>query len=266
MFTFDTIRDIEICQHKNGYRFSIDALLLFSFVNLHRVQKIIDLGAGSGIIGILLAKKYLEADVTLIELQEGLSSLSHRNIASNELNDRVRIINADIKYLLELRNAQAHNQLQFSNEKLKGLFAQFGLAVSNPPFRKLKTGLISCGDEKAIARHEIKLSLSELIMSASFLLRHHGRFCFIHLPERLTEIFVLMRQYSIEPKRLRFVHSRPNSEAKMVLIEGVKGGKPDLKIESPFFIYNDDGSYTQDTRNIYNNYEPKSLDTVKSVL
>ncbi len=253
MLTFDTIRNIEIYQNKNGYRFSIDALLLFSFVNLNRVKKIIDLGAGSGIIGILLAKKYPEADVTLVELQEGLSNLSQKNIISNMLQDRVGIINADIRSLLEQhKNPHVYNRHQISNKKLKGLFAQFGLVVSNPPFRKLKTGLISCGDEKAIARHEIKLSLSELIMSASLLLRHHGRFCLIHLPERLTEIFTFMRQYCVEPKRLRFVHSRPNSEAKMVLIEGVKGGKPDIKIESPFYIYNNDGSYTQETTCIYN--------------
>lgn len=252
MFTFDTIRDVEICQHKNGYRFSIDALLLFSFVNLQRVKKIIDIGAGSGIIGILLAKKYSEAEVLLLELQEGLAKLAERNIASNVLQDRVSILNADIRSLLELKHPQVDNKVRTPCDKLAGLFSRFNLVVSNPPFRKLKTGIISCIDERAIARHEIKLSLRELIMTSSLLLKHHGRLCLIHLPERLTEIFSFMKQYCVEPKRLRFVYSRSDSEAKMVLIEAVKGGKPDLKIESPFFIYNDNGNYTQETINIYN--------------
>lgn len=249
MLTFDSIRDIEICQHKNGYRFSIDSLLLFSFVNLKYVGKIIDLGAGSGIIGILLAKKYHHSEVFLVEIQSGLAKLAEKNVVSNNLQNMVRILNIDMRIFVDSSFSSVGN---ISKKELSGFIGRFDLAVSNPPFRKLKSGLISFGAEKSIARHEIKLSLGELIHSASVLLKNHGRFYFIHLPERLTEIFILMRQYLIEPKRLKFVHSKIDSEAKMVLIEGVKGAKPALKVDSPFFIYNKDGSYTQDAKDIYN--------------
>ncbi len=247
ILTFDTIRDVKIYQHKNGYRFSIDAILLFSFINLKYVSKIIDLCAGSGIIGILLAKKYLQSEVFLVELQTDLAKLAKKNIISNALQDRIRIINIDIRAFIDSSLCQ---EVQISKKELNGLIGQFDLVVSNPPFRKLNSGRISIGDEQAIARHEIKLSLGELIHSASLLLKNYGRFCIIHLPERLNEIFSLMRQYRIEPKRLQFVHSKLGSESKMVLIECVKGARPALKVDPPFFIYNNDGSYTQEARDI----------------
>lgn len=236
MLTLDSIRDIQIYQNKNGYRFSVDALLLFSFINLPRVKKIADLGAGSGIIGILLAKKYPHAEVTLIELQKSLAKLADKNVVLNNLDDRVKVVMADIK---------THNSKLITPDS-------YDLVVSNPPFRKVKTGRLSIGDEKAIARHEIKLSIKDLVKAGSTLLKHHGRLCIIHLPERLTEIIEAMRENNLEPKLLRFIHSNISTEAKMVLIEAVKGGRPGLKTEKPFFIYNEDGSYTDEMRDIYN--------------
>lgn len=245
MLTIDTIRDIKICQHKDGYRFSVDALLLFSFINLQRVDEIIDLGAGTGIIGILLAKKYHKSKVTLIELQETLVKLAEKNINLNGLQERVNVVRADI---LDLANSNIPANEENTHLHLT---SKYDLAVSNPPFRKLRSGLLSCGDEKAIARHEVMLPLNELVKASARLLKHRGRLCIIHLPERLSEIITFMRQHKIEPRRLRFVHSNLNSEAKMVLIEAVKDGKPDLKIEKPFFIYNDDGSYTAEMGAVY---------------
>lgn len=245
MLTLDTIRDIKICQHKDGYRFSVDSLLLFSFINLQRAGEIIDMGAGAGIIGILLAKKYPKSRVMLIELQESLVKLAGGNIALNGLSERVYIVRADVRDFLNVTKEAKEREF------FKDFHARYDLAVSNPPFRKLKTGLLNCGDEKAIARHEIMLSLKDLIKASAYLLKHHGRLCIIHLPERLYEIMAFMRENNIEPRRLRFVHSNSHSEAKMVLIEAVKGGKPDLTIEKPFFIYNDDGSYTTEMDAIY---------------
>ncbi len=243
MLTIDSIRDIQIYQNKNGYRFSVDALLLFSFIGLPRVKKIADLGAGSGIIGILLAKKYQHAEVALIELQRSLAKLAEKNVILNNLDDRVKVIRADLRELSKTRLFTHLHMLPF---------ADFDLVVSNPPFRKVKTGRLSIGDEKAIARHEIKLSIKDLVKAGSTLLKHHGRLCIIHLPERLTEIIDAMQENNLEPKRMRFIHSTISSEAKMVLIEAVKGGKAGLKIERPFFIYNEDRSYTDEMREIYN--------------
>lgn len=243
MLTLDSIRDIQIYQNKNGYRFSVDALLLFSFINLPRVKKIADLGAGSGIIGILLAKKYPHAEVALIELQRSLARLAEKNVVLNKLKERVKVIRADLKELSKTRLFTHLPILPFTDSDL---------VVSNPPFREVKTGRLSIGDEKAIARHEIKLSIKDLVKAGSTLLKHHGRLCIIHLPERLTEIMDAMKENNLEPKRLRFIHSSVSTEAKMVLIEAVKGGRPGLKTERPLFIYNEDGSYTDEMRDIYN--------------
>jgi tRNA1Val (adenine37-N6)-methyltransferase len=217
-------------------------VLLSSFVTIPRLKKIADFGAGSGIIGLLLARKYSLAEVTLIELQDGLVKLAEKNAAHNGLDKRVKVVHADIKGL-------------FSNGKARkigsSLLHSYDLVVANPPFRKTKTGLISPSDERALARHEIHLPIAALMKSAFSLLLHHGRFCIIHLPERLAEVMDTMRQHYLEPKRVRFVHSNETSEAKMVLIEAVKEGKTGLKVERPLYLYKDDGGYTDEVRSIY---------------
>lgn len=233
--TLDTIRDIKLYQPKKGYRFSVDSLLLFDFVNLKYVKTIGDLGAGSGIVGILLAKRYPHAEVSLFEIQKSLARLAEKNISLNHLEDRVKIITCDLRTLHDL-DITPHD---------------FDLLVSNPPFRKVKSGLISEEEEKAIARHEIKLKLHELIKSAEFLLRMKGRLCMIYHPYRLSEVLEVLKRKDLQPKRLRFVHSNVLSEAKMVLIEAVKGGRTGLKVERPFYIYNEDGSYTEEMKQIY---------------
>jgi tRNA1Val (adenine37-N6)-methyltransferase len=236
MLTLDSIRDIRVYQNKEGYRFSVDSLLLFSFVNLPRATTIADLGAGSGIIGILLARKYPGARVTLIELQGGLVRVARKNVELNDLADRVRVLQSDIRLMASA--GPLHQE-------------KFDLIVSNPPFRRPRTGLISLSDERALARHELALPLEELVRTASQLLKHHGRFCLVHLPERLFDVSGCMRRHTLEPKRVRFVHSTSSTEAKMVLIEAVKGGRPGAKVEAPLVVYNDDGSPTPEMRQIY---------------
>jgi len=234
--TLDSIRDIKICQSKEGYRFSVDSLLLYDFVNLRKVSSIADLGAGSGIVGILLAKKYPDARVALFEIQESLVRLAQNNLALNRLGDRIEVVGCDLRLL---------PASDFSAGK-------YDLVVSNPPFRVMKSGRISIAEEKAIARHEIKLRLHELIDAASFLLRAKGRLCMIYHPNRFSELIHILSEKDCEPKRLRFVHSNGSSEAKMVLVEAVKGGRPGLRVEPPFYIYGEDGSYSEEMGQIYN--------------
>lgn len=234
--TLDSIRDIKLYQSKTGYRFSVDALLLYDFVDLKKVDRIADLGAGSGIVGILLAKKYINADVTLFELQESLVELARKNIALNSLVDRVKVIKCDLRTI----HAVACTPQDYD------------LAISNPPFRKLNSGLISTVDEKAIARHEINLKLDELINAASYLLRAKGRFSMVYHPFRLSELMCTLKSRDLEPKRARFVHPNISSEAKMVLLEAVKGGREGLKVDRPLCIYKEDGSYTDELKRIYN--------------
>ncbi|MGO9378946.1 MAG: tRNA1(Val) (adenine(37)-N6)-methyltransferase [Dissulfurispiraceae bacterium] len=272
MITLDSILDIQLYQHKSGYRFSADAVLLSVFVDTPRLKKIADFGAGSGIIGLLLAKKYHAAEVTLIELQKSLVSLAEKNAVLNGLDKRVKVVHADIKDVKSVsseeekpRNAEEakceHKKDRPGNTacspreawKLEhGMLHSYDLVVSNPPFRKTRTGLISPYDERAVARHEIHLPIAALMKSALLMLKHHGRLCIIHLPERLAEIMESMRRYYLEPKRLRFVHSNFGAEAKMVLIEAVKEGKAGLKVEKPLYLYTEDGNYTAEVRAIYN--------------
>jgi len=237
--TLDSIRDITLFQSKKGYRFSVDALLLFDFVNLKKAERIGDLGAGSGIVGILLAKKYSDAVVILFEIQDSLAALAEKNIAANNLQERVKVMKTDIKRIKLFHAPRIAPD-------------SFDLLASNPPFRRLKSGRISEGEEKAIARHEIKLGLHDLIDAASYLLKARGRLCMVYHPSRLLELLDTLKRKNLEPKRLRFVHSHISSEAKMILLEATKGGKSGVKVDKPLFIYNEDGSYTDEVMEIYN--------------
>lgn len=234
--TLDSIRNISLYQARKGYRFSMDAILLCSFINAARAEHIADLGAGSGIIGLLLAEKYPQASVTLFEIQDTLAALAGKNIALNYLEDRVKVVRADLRNIKEQADVSPH---------------YYDLIASNPPFRKELSGHVNPYEEKAIARHEIKFRLSELAEAAACLLKPGGKFFFIHLPERLSEIINALRERRLEIKRLRFVHSEASSGAKLVMAEAVKGGRPGLKVESPFYIYNKGGTYTAEMKKAY---------------
>jgi tRNA1Val (adenine37-N6)-methyltransferase len=241
MTTLDFLRDIKIHQNKKGYRFSVDALLLAAFSERPAAKNIADFGTGSGIIGLLLAMKCPGAKVKLIELQDSLAMLAERNIALNRLEERVGVIRMDIRSLLSDKG--------FGPSALRPL--SFDLVVSNPPYRRINSGLINPDDEKAIARHEILLSLEDLVKAGAALLKHHGRLCIIHLPERLSEIISVMKDKGLEVKRVRCVHSTASSDAKMLLIDAAKGARAGMKIEKPLIIYNEDGSYTDEMQGYY---------------
>ncbi|MCX7988759.1 MAG: methyltransferase [Thermodesulfovibrio sp.] len=229
-FTIDSIGNLKIYQPTEGYRFSVDAIILAHFVNLKRLNKAVDIGAGTGIIGIILAKKYPYSEITMVEIQQELVEMAKNNILLNNLESRVKVYCMDAKVFEE-----------------KG----FDLLVTNPPFRRPGTGKISPKEEKALARHELSLSVKDIAKIAQKILRHRGRLCMIHLPERLIDIIRIMSRYNLEVKRLRFVHSNISTEAKMVLIEAVKGGRISLKVEPPLFIYEKDREYTEEMRRLY---------------
>lgn len=246
--TLDWIRDLKLYQHKDGYRFSVDALLLYAFVNMKHVNHAVDLGTGSGIIGLLLAKKYPKSTVLLVELQKTLARLAEKNISLNGLQEQVSLLNADIKDLRSLLGPHCCD-----------------LVVSNPPFRKPTTGRLSTGEEKAIARHELKIKLPELAAAASYLLKGKGRFFMIFHPDRLLEVLDALRLHHLEPKRLRFVHNDLTAVSKIFMLEAVKDGKPGLKLDKPLFLYEKEGAgehsgvfekgaggpYTEEVRKMY---------------
>ena len=231
--TLDTIKDVKIIQSKEGYRFSIDAVLLDDFITAKPLEKGVELGTGSGVISILLAKRLKNAEITAVEIQEGLAGRAERNVELNDLKGKIDVRTMDMRRLRE----EFHTN-------------EFDLVFSNPPFRKPKTGRMSRDEERAIARHEIEINLPDLVSTASYLLKHNGRFYMIYHPFRLAELVSLLRESRLEPKRMRFVHSRLGEEAKMVLIEAVKGGGVWLKIDPPLYLYENGNDYTPEAEDI----------------
>ncbi len=225
---------LELIQKEDGFRFGVDAVLLADFAAVRRNEYVADLGAGSGIIPILLAGKTEASFITGIEIQEELADMATRSILMNGLGGRAAMICGDIR--------QA--------ERLLGS-GRFDVVVSNPPYIRKAGGIVNPSDSKAVARHEIKCTLQDVIRAAAGLLAEGGRFAMVHKPERLADIICLMRDNSIEPKHLRFVHPSPGKKANIMLIGGIKGGRPELKMMEPLYIYNADGRYSDEIDRIY---------------
>ncbi|MFN3396211.1 MAG: tRNA1(Val) (adenine(37)-N6)-methyltransferase [Thermodesulfovibrionales bacterium] len=158
-FTLDSIRDIRLYQPRSGYRFSVDSLLLFNFINLQRVERIADLGAGCGIIRLLLARKYEKSIVDLFEIQRELFEIARKNIEINSLQKRMEAFNLDMKEIPSF---------------YPPLKSNFDIVVSNPPFRKMRSGRINPYEGKAIARHEIAIDLQGLVTHQNFFSGREG--------------------------------------------------------------------------------------------
>jgi len=210
---------LKIIQAKNSYRFTQDAILLTKFVKLRNDEKIIDLGSGSGIIPILLAFKQSGLLIHGVEIQEELVSMSKRSVQINHLQKLIHIIHGDIK---NIRNIYQSNQ--------------FDVAISNPPYISLGKGIIHSVNSRSIARHELKCNINDIISACSYLLKDKGRIYLIFKTSRLVELFLILEKYGIEPKMIKFVHFEKQRRADVFLIEGVKGGKRELKVEKPLLI------------------------------
>ena len=232
-----TIGNIQLLQRENGYRYSLDPILLSRFVNIKKSGRVIDLGSGCGILPLLLARLSDVKELIGIEIQSGLAERSRRNVKLNALQGRVQILQGDI---CDIRNLLPVNCAD--------------LVVSNPPYRRRASGRIAPDDERAIARHELVGQLADFVAAGSWLLNNGGRFTVIYLAERLPELMAAMVAVRIEPKRLRMVHPRQGESAKMVLLEGRKGGHPGLQVEKPLYIYKNNGigrDYTEEVLQMY---------------
>jgi tRNA1Val (adenine37-N6)-methyltransferase len=216
--TVDTFLNgkLGIIQSRRGYRFSVDALLLAEFVLTKDGDFVVDLGAGCGIISLFLAVKRKVGFIIGIELQKELASQARRNVALNELEGKVAIIQGDLRHL-----------------PLAQGFAD--VVVCNPPYRQQRSGRVNPDATKAIARHEIAATLDAILAAGKALLKREGRLTLIYPANRLTEIFTEMRRQRLEPKRLQIIFPDSASYAKLALIEGRLQGKSGLKILPPLF-------------------------------
>ena len=226
---------ITIKQDKDGYRFSIDAVLLAGFVRPEKGDRIVELGTGCGIIPLILTHRYPDIRVYGIEVQEQLAKLADLNIKENHMDDQVAIFRSDMKDL-----------------KTDMISGPADLVVSNPPYRKADSGRINPDRQKALARHEIKATLNDLIETADRLLNISGKFFVVYPAERMVDMLTGMRSYGIEPKYIRMVHSRGHEQAKLILVKGIKGSRPGIITGPPLVIYQNNGKYTDEINGLYN--------------
>lgn len=222
----------KIIQNKNKFSYGTDAIFLSDFARPKGV--VMDLGSGTGIIPLRLAVKKGYKKIYGVEIQNDVAKLAKENIKINNLEDKIEILNMDLK---ELPN-------KFNK-------ATFDTVVSNPPYMKSGGAIINPDQNFALSRHEIACNIEDIIEVSNYLLQPLGKLYLVHRPDRLTDILSLMRKYKIEPKYIRFVQPKIEKKPNLILIEGLKGGKPDLKFYDPLIIYNEDGSYTEEIYKIY---------------
>ncbi len=226
-------KGLRIIQNPKGFCFGIDAVLLTGFARIRKGWKAADLGCGTGIISILLAGKTEASHITGIEIQPEAADMADRSVRLNGVQNRVRIINADLK--------EAPSVL--------GVFSMDAV-VTNPPYRTKGCGIVNPDDAKAVARHEILCSLGDIVEASRALLKPGGSLFMVHRPDRLVDIISGLRSCGIEPKRMRFVHPHKDKPPMLVLIEALKGGKPYMKVEKPLIIY-EESKYTEEVMQIY---------------
>ena len=218
-----------ILQKKDGFCFGMDAVLLAGFARVQAGERALDLGTGTGIIPILLSAKTAGDSFTGLEIQEAFAEMAGRSVQLNGLADRVKIVQGDIREASRLFGK-----------------ASFDVVTSNPPYMNDAHGLKNPDLPKAIARHEVLCTLAELVRETALLLKPGGRFYLVHRPHRLVEIITVLREYKLEPKRMKLVHPFIDKEANMVLIEAFRGGGPMMKVEAPIIVYQEPGVYTSE--------------------
>ncbi|MEA3470319.1 MAG: methyltransferase, partial [Thermodesulfobacteriota bacterium] len=193
-----------------------------------------DLGTGSAVISIILAKRFEGLKIAGVEIQDELADMAMRNVLLNDLEHSVKIYKGDIRKISDLFDEKS-----------------FNLVFFNPPYRKLNSGRINPDRGKAIARHEIEGMVADFISAARYLLNEGGSVNVIYPATRSVELISWMRKMALEPKRIRMVHSNNGSKAEFILAEGIKGGGEELHIMPPLFIYNDDGAYSEEMEDIF---------------
>ncbi|MCD4688649.1 MAG: tRNA1(Val) (adenine(37)-N6)-methyltransferase [Desulfuromonadaceae bacterium] len=220
--TLDDLRlgGLKIIQHQDGYRFSLDPVLLCAFTRVAAGETVVDLGSGSGVIPLLMARRSDSAQIIGVERQSTMVDRSRRSVLLNGLESRITIQEGDLRQIRNLLDAES---------------AQ--VVVANPPFRKVDSGRLSPHSERAQARHEVAGNLADFVAAAAYLLGSGGRCYLVYLAERLAELLDLLRQAGLEPKRLRCIHSRTGQAARMVLVESRRAGGVGLTIEAPLYVY-----------------------------
>lgn len=225
---------LKIIQPRQGYRFSIDSILLAHFPDLQGRPRVFDLGTGNGVIALLLAQRHPEAQIVGVDIQEQMAARARRSVVLNRLQEQITIYHTDLREIAVGWEAE-----------------QADLVVSNPPFWKVGQGKISQDPEQAVARHELMVTLSQIIAAGKYLLKPGGRLALILPAYRLGETLEEIRQQGLAPYRLRMVHPLINRDAGHFMLEALRGRSVDLKILPPLIIYEHPGVYGEELTRLY---------------
>lgn len=229
---------LKLIQDTDEFCYGVDAVLIANFATKlckPAPLKALDIGTGTGVILLMLSHMTNAQEIIGIEVQKRSFELANRNISLNNLENRLKMIHADVS-----------DSSLLQNEK-----ETFDLVVSNPPYVRKSGGIVNNADAKMIARHETTAVLSDFISAASRLLKNSGSFCMVHRPERIVDICDLCRKYKLEPKHMRFVSPDKNKAPNILLLHCVKQGNPGLKMLDPLYVYDETGEYTAELKEIY---------------
>ena len=226
--------NLKIVQNKNYFNFSLDSVLLPNFCIVNKKSKILDLCTGNGPIPLILSLK-TNQKIYGCEIQKEIYELAKETIKINNLEEKIEVINKDAKELTNIFETDT-----------------FDLITCNPPYFKLnENSIINDNSVKSIARHEIKITIDDIIKIAKKLLKNNGSLCIVHRTDRLIEIINKMEANNIKVKRIRFIYPKKNKESNLVLIDGHKNGQDGLKILPPLYVHNNDGSYTDEVLKMF---------------
>ena len=228
------LNGLQLIQKEQGFRFGVDAVLLSHFANVKKKHRVIDLCTGTGIVSFLVYGKYKPQEVIGLEIQDDMVEMANRSSKLNDTSDIVKFVQGDLK-----------------DKALLDWLGRFDVVTVNPPYKLNNAGILNPNDKLAIARHEIMCNLEDVIVSARRLLKDNGRMFIVHRPERLADIFGLMRKYKIEPKRVRLVQPNTKKAPNIVLVEGQRDGGAFLKWEETLYVYDDNGNYSEEINRIY---------------
>ena len=228
-------KDLVIMQNTDWFSFSLDSVLLPNFVTINKnIENIIDFCTGNAPIPLILSTK-TNAKIYGVELQKEIYELAVKTIKLNNLENKIEIINDDIK------NLSNYFETEF-----------FDIITCNPPYFKYsENSNINKNKIKTIARHEVYIDLNIIFSIAKKILKNGGVIAMVHRPDRLIEIIETMKKNNIEPKKIQFIYPKENSECNAILIEGKKNGKPGLKILKPVYVHDEDGNYKEDIKKLF---------------
>lgn len=237
MYNYERLSDDIKIAVSSDHTFGTDAVLLSDFANIKARDKALDMGTGCGIIPFLWLRNEKINNVSCLDIQKNAYEQVCHSIELNGVQSRIKAYNCDLRKINEVFGAE-----------------QFSLVTMNPPYKPVGTGIESLGESARIARHEVCCNIEDACKAASYLLKYAGRFCMCHRPERLVDTLELMRKYKIEPKRLRFVQDKTGEQPFLFLVQGQKGAKPFLRVETQLIIKKDNGKFTPEMLDIYGSY------------